>query len=271
MRERRETDNLVGRKFGYLTVMKFSHLGKYGKYWECLCDCGNTHTIYTANLGRKGRPTASCGCYGQNVSRKYVINERFFEKIDTEEKAYWLGFIYADGNVTKNHRAFQIALQNRDEGHLEKMLKSFQSTHPIFKHRDISKGVMIKNKLFVKNLVDAGICPNKSYTIKPILLRRDLQRHFWRGVVDGDGTLSTRKHHQVISVAGNKFTCDGFGEFLRSNGVPTKAKTFTRPQSVSSFSVNGSGMTKLVSNLLYGNCTIFLDRKMEKAKTLGDF
>lgn len=271
MRNRRTTEDFIGKKFGYLTVIRLSHIGKYGKYWECRCDCGNLHIIHTGNLGRKGRPTASCGCYGQNTARKYVIDESYFQSIDTEDKAYWLGFIYADGNVSKNHKMFQLVLQNRDEGHLMKLLGYLKSNHPTFRHSKGAKGITLKNRVFVKNLISAGIYPNKSYTIKPIKLRSDLQRHFWRGVIDGDGTLSTKKYKEVMGVAGNKYTCDGFGDFIKANGVPTKAKTYTSRVGASTFSINGSGMTRLVSNLLYGNCTVFLDRKMEKAKQLGGF
>ena len=32
---------------------------------------------------------------------KYKRNENYFSYIDTPEKAYWLGFIYADGFITK--------------------------------------------------------------------------------------------------------------------------------------------------------------------------
>ena len=56
--------------------------------------------------------------------------------IDTEEKAYWLGFIYADGYIInsikgKTSDAFGITLQEKDKGHLEKFKKSINSNHPI--------------------------------------------------------------------------------------------------------------------------------------------
>lgn len=50
------------------------------------------------------------------VSRKYKFDENFFENIDTEEKAYWLGFIYADGAVFK--RTLSIRLSTKDIHHL---------------------------------------------------------------------------------------------------------------------------------------------------------
>lgn len=43
----------------------------------------------------------------------YKINENYFEKIDSENKAYWIGFISADGNVYKNK--LSIELNNKDD------------------------------------------------------------------------------------------------------------------------------------------------------------
>ena len=46
--------------------------------------------------------------------RKYQVNEFFFDEIDSEEKAYWLGFIYADGYVNTNGNKFGINLSLKD-------------------------------------------------------------------------------------------------------------------------------------------------------------
>ena len=66
--------------------------------------------------------------------RKYSLNEDYFENIDTEEKAYWLGFLLADGNISysgryNKGRHLRIALQNKDKNHLEKMKFSLKSNY----------------------------------------------------------------------------------------------------------------------------------------------
>ena len=71
-----------------------------------------------------------------NHHRKYHHNENFFEVIDTEEKAYWLGFMYADGWIMDNSKRygqdhFGISISNKDEEHLRKFLKSLNATNPI--------------------------------------------------------------------------------------------------------------------------------------------
>ena len=64
-----------------------------------------------------------------NHYRKYLHNEDFFENIDTEEKAYWLGFMFADGWIAdysnrlgQDH--FGISVSEKDESHLKKFLNS---------------------------------------------------------------------------------------------------------------------------------------------------
>ena len=54
------------------------------------------------------------------TNRRYNVNHKYFEVIDTEEKAYWLGFLYADGCVikTKTGSSLLLKLSVKDEEHL---------------------------------------------------------------------------------------------------------------------------------------------------------
>ena len=71
----------------------------------------------------------------KETSRKYTNDDNFFEKIDTEEKAYWLGFIAADGYITTKraqcNQQLGITLSEKDINHLEKFKKSLKATNPI--------------------------------------------------------------------------------------------------------------------------------------------
>lgn len=54
---------LEGKRFGMLSVIKFSHQNKYGStYWICQCDCGHSSVVIGSSLTSKRRGTKSCGC-----------------------------------------------------------------------------------------------------------------------------------------------------------------------------------------------------------------
>ena len=69
------------------------------------------------------------------VSNKYVFDKTFFQEIDTEEKAYILGFIYADGNISNiendKHYRIRILLKKSDSNILEKIKTAIKYTGPI--------------------------------------------------------------------------------------------------------------------------------------------
>jgi hypothetical protein len=135
---------------------------------------------------------------------KYTYNEKFFTDINNEEKAYWLGFLYADGCITrfyKNERlksmSLELTLQEEDKGHLFKFLQSLESNVPI--QNKTVKGKDKKynaNRLVVnctnicRDLIDKGCTPQKSLTLEfPSWLNENLVRHFIRGYFDGNGCV----------------------------------------------------------------------------------
>lgn len=65
----------------------------------------------------------------QEVARRYTVDETFFDQIDTEEKAYWLGFLTADGGIARNR--ILPGLKVSDIGHLHKFVASLESDHPV--------------------------------------------------------------------------------------------------------------------------------------------
>jgi len=72
--------------------------------------------------------------------KKYVSDDTFFEEINTEEKAYWLGFLYADGYVRKRKGSeLRLKLSTKDLSHLELFKNTIKSTNTIKNIED--KGV----------------------------------------------------------------------------------------------------------------------------------
>lgn len=155
----------------------------------------NPKTIYDI-IKRNGRDKLI-------ANKKYNVNENFFENIDTEEKAYWLGFLYADGYVRmKYDRSGELKLKLgiKDKGHVELFSKSIESNHKIkdfisdvivdkIKHSSMCSSLSIYNTKIVKDLYIHGCTNKKTFTIRFPNLDKELERHFIRGYFDGDGCI----------------------------------------------------------------------------------
>lgn len=129
-----------------------------------------------------------------------IDREDFFDKIDTPEKAYWLGFICADGNVSADGKRIQIKLHERDAGHLEKFkdvigyhgsVNSYSAVtnYGAYTFSQINITSPKMNSALVKN----GCIPSKTMWLEPPdKLKSALVTHFIRGMIDGDGSLIRR-------------------------------------------------------------------------------
>ncbi len=120
--------------------------------------------------------------------RGFFFDKEYFATIDTPEKAYWLGFIYADGNIHRD--MFALKLGHADLDHLKLFQKTLRAEQKIQMCTDRPAHVLkIGSKLLKKQLNDLGVYAAKSLTITyPMWL--PFQRDFIRGFVDGDGWLT---------------------------------------------------------------------------------
>lgn len=128
-------------------------------------------------------------------NRKYEVDEDYFNEIDTEEKAYFLGLFMSDGSNVG--RAIKITLQDRDKHILEKLNSFFQPSRPLqFQkrakpHHHDYYTLYCSNQKIKQSLEKWGCMERKTFQLKwPAFLREDLTRHFIRGYYDGDGTCS---------------------------------------------------------------------------------
>lgn len=148
----------------------------------------------------------------------YPRNEFYFSKIDTEEKAYWLGFLYADGCVHSN--SYEISVNITDKEHVKKFQKAIEATnHKITvtndKRWENAKTLYqfsIKDKQLHEDLTKWGCIPQKSLKIDKIPnIPRDFISHFIRGYFDGDGSLHYLKgtnNYRISFVGTQSFLMD---------------------------------------------------------------
>lgn len=239
----------------------------------------NRNKVYTVlkkfNIPRRNNKTKG---------RRYTHNHNYFETIDTEHKAYWLGFFYADGfvNSNKDHpNGFGISISETDRGHLEKFKLDIEATNPINTYTQTSgysnnskycRLIMTSEK--TKNdLIDKGVLEHKTDILQFPTMEQvpmELIHHFIRGYFDGDGCLSytntdTNKNYYKVKILGTDDFLDGINEFLINKNIANIKHYFKRKeyQAVSSMELNETQSLNLL-NCLYQDATISLDRKYNR-------
>ena len=202
-----------------------------------------------------------------------------FDSIDTEEKAYWLGFLYADGCVISKSNTVQLALMYSDYDHVLKFKKFMKDT----RDNDVVKKTLVKtnnkyhelamyqirSKHLKQTLIQLGCVPRKSLILKfpdmKIFKDFNLVYDFIRGYVDGDGSLTTYSRSRfIISILGTIDFLSGvqkiFPQFLNINKHAKDNKVYDIRCSCKK--------ADYVSYKLYGHATVYLDRKFKKFATL---
>lgn len=129
-------------------------------------------------------------------------NERYFQLIDSPDKAYFLGLLASDGNISPRLTAVRIALKEDDQDILEKFREYLGTDAPKLRLKySKNKGVVaapqkilcLSRVQMVKDLILHGITPNKSKTLKIECNLQGFEKDFLRGVWDGDGSIGVRR------------------------------------------------------------------------------
>lgn len=204
------------------------------------------------------------------------FDDHIFDVIDTEEKAYWLGFIFADGyiqakNTVHFRHCFAIGLATIDTHHLEKFnsfIKCKINKVRIDKYHQCGKEKerciwSCGNKNIWTALNNLGCVPNKSLILKFPTIEKNLIRHFIRGYFDGDGTLGAYGKHKYpsCSLVGTKDMLDHIIQQLPFNPTIYHHKGHKEETLTMSFACQ-----KAIDflNYIYNDSKIYLDRKYNK-------
>ena len=139
--------------------------------------------------------------------RTYSLNEEYFDFIDTQDKAYYLGLLFADGcnNVPRN--SIHLDLQIDDKEIIEKFKLDIGSNRPlrIINKKDTQIGnrivkadnikpqvcLELSSKHLSESLEKHGMVKNKSLVLDFPKISESLYSHFIRGYFDGDGSFYT--------------------------------------------------------------------------------
>lgn len=205
------------------------------------------------------------------------VNEHYFEKINTEQKAYFLGFLFADGNIFKNQLSLEI--QAKDRELLEVFKEELQLESKISYRKRANTEVccirVVSDKI-CKDLSQYGIVPNKTYMTKHLpVIPEEFLPHFLRGLIDGDGWISIDKsgYYHIGLVSYSKNICEEFQKYCNSLlSKKSKSKITLKDKNGHSYSCQFQGLeiTKQLANALYKDNKICLSRKYRLVEPLLD-
>lgn len=210
---------------------------------------------------------------------KSNFNDTIFDSIDTEEKAYWLGFIFADGTINsspleaskKKSYTFELSLKESDFCHLEKLRKLLNTPRPILRSENRCR-LLVNSKHFWSTLNNYGCTPRKSLTLKfpdeSIFKSKDLIRHFIRGYFDGDGCISyANKEHTILNMQllGTKSFLQQLVYYLPEEFRNLTLRHNHNNENEETFLINTSNKKAYrFFKYLYKGSKIYLDRKYSR-------
>ena len=228
----------------------------------------------------------------------YKHNTEYFKDIDNSEKAYWLGFLYADGSIVrfynKNNEvrtySLELGLARKDEDHIYKFKEAIESEAPVLERSTFlkktnkeykSSRMTIYNKDICLSLIEKGCVPDKASSIRfpnTNILPEEFQVDFIRGYFDGDGGVyyyeypapkdkPNRNPTKVFksSFVGNKTMMLSIKSWLEQNNIKTgKLHSLKNSEEFSQFFIFGhKNLLNFYKTLKFEN-RISLNRKRKK-------
>lgn len=226
-----------------------------------------------------------------------VVDDYYFRKIDTEYKAYILGFIYADGclidNLNGRQKRLSISIQEPDAHILNKLSQDVANRDYIIKYspaqikkNEQKQGIVnLSSNQLVTDLIRLGCNIRKSQVGMTFpIIDKSLIPHFIRGFFDGDGGITVnevknkyvRKTAHFVSNAfkpklrKRAYFCSTDYEFLDKvlSYIPLTNRTYlrqvTRKQTCYTVSIESQKNIPILYNYLYENATHYLSRKKDK-------
>lgn len=212
------------------------------------------------------------------TKNKISIDEKFFETIDSQNKAYFLGLIYSDGNVHGN--TCRISLVEEDTYILEELLKLISPERKLHykKGRLMSNGNTSKpqmalsftNKKIIKDLKLLGVYPAKSLTLSfPTFdqVPLNLMPHFIRGYFDGDGCIYNIKSAYRMSFIGSHDFCRVLNILLENHNIMSMLIV---EEKISRICISDKSQIINIFNFMYvtHGAQIKLERKYNKFKEM---
>lgn len=205
---------------------------------------------------------------------KFTLNENYFENIDDEHKAYWLGFLYADGCVYKNTVSIRLRNDKENIELLEKLKQDLCYNKDLIIGSQNSFGIEtqfcllnIYSKKMVEDLIEKGCLYKKSLILTyptekqvPFLFQKD----FIRGYLDGDGSFLLGKTGKSVCFYGTLEFLTGIKNYFQIKPSPKKDTRKDKNKNIYYLSFGGKYQLQEKIFPLYKDATIYLNRKYQQ-------
>jgi len=230
---------------------------------------GTSRYLITKILKKENIPFRSKEEY-----RTYALNEHFFDSLNSEEAAYWFGFIVGDGHNNIKNRSLEIKLHSQDHDHLIKFHQALKTDSPLRKPKNQDAvNSIICSKYLSEKLIEYGIDNQKTFsvTFPDKFIRPEFWNHYIRGLFDADGSIYFKKNSKnyvdpVFALTGAYRLILKIQQILINelNLSQTAFDTASDNHEVVTLRYQGVKNVLCLKEYLYKNANIYLQRKYDK-------
>ena len=214
------------------------------------------------------------------------LKEDFFETINSEEKAYWLGFLFTDGSVVPkkgtNSMTIRLDVQLRDKEVIENFKKAVNSEGKLTysKHKKNgreSESVLttITSKKMADDLAQYGVIPNKTYNTKhlPSNIPKEYWKDFLRGCIDGDGSIYINHNGEyttpvIYFCSYHQSCCEDFLRMIKEICPITGHNNVLKEKGTYRITFKKKEDVQQLATVLYKDSNISLTRKYDLARSI---
>lgn len=186
----------------------------------------------------------------------YTLNESYFNSIKSHSQAYILGFIYADGSIDAKSGKLTFVISKKDIEILNFIKKELNYSGPIAEkiiNERLYSVLSIVRKNFVKDLINLGIIPNKTYdSVSFPIIPNEFFNSFLLGFFDGDGHINTACGDTYLCFSNNKIILEQLQKFFINQ---FNIKGYLRLRNKNS---NNTGMLEIKGSLQISTILEFL-------------
>jgi hypothetical protein len=213
--------------------------------------------------------------------RKYQLDENILEKIDTFEKAQFLGLIYSDGSLSKYNKNISIRLREDDKNYLDDWRINFLKTNKPLSYTYTSRMISpltkkiynrkfgtcildITSKKIYEDAINLGLSSNKTKAnLEFPNICENMKIAFILGLFEGDGSIYISEKYKCrhFTIACQQNMANGIKKYFDSIGI--FSNIYNRKY-IHIIQISRKEDLKKLYHLLYDNATIFMQRKKDK-------